>query len=147
VLENCSNNTTKIKDDLRALVSSGNLHNTVGVNLKCNLDLRDTTRSRRNARQFKLSEKVIILGQRTFTLEDLDQDSGLVVSSSRKASRDVNSIVHKNEKGTGIHLTLPRGDDRVTRNQFGEDTTSSLDTEGKRADIDQNNVSSSFGTR
>jgi hypothetical protein len=31
--------------------------------------------------------------------------------------------------------------------QLDEDTASSLDTEGKRADIDENNVSSSFGAR
>ena len=55
-------------------------------------------------------------------------------------------IVPKNERET-IHLTLPCGDDGVTRNQLGEDTASSFDTESKRADIDENNVSSSFGTR
>ena len=33
------------------------------------------------------------------------------------------------------------------RNQLGEDTASSLDTEGKRANIDKNNVSCSFGAR
>jgi hypothetical protein len=46
-----------------------------------------------------------------------------------------------------IHLTLPCGNDSVTRNQLGEDTASSLDTEGKRADIDENNISSSFSAR
>jgi len=76
----------------------------------------------------------------------LDQDSGLVVSSSGEARADVNSIVQKNEKET-IHLTLPCRDDGVTRNQLGEDTASSLDTKGKRADIDENNISSSFGAR
>ena len=76
----------------------------------------------------------------------MDQDSGLVVSSRGEASANVNSIFHKNERET-IHLTLPCGDDSVTRNQLGEDTTSSLDTEGKRADIDENNISSSFGAR
>ena len=46
-----------------------------------------------------------------------------------------------------IHLTLPCGNDGITRNQLREDTASSLDTEGERANIDQNNVSSSFGAR
>jgi hypothetical protein len=108
--------------------------------------LRDTTRRRRNARKFELSEKVVVLGQRTFTLEDLDQDSGLVVSSSGEARADVNSIVQKNERKT-IHLTLPCGDDGVTRNQLSVNTASSLDTNAEWADIDENNVSSSFGTR
>ena len=37
-------------------------------------------------------------------------------------------------------MTLPRRDDGITRNQLGEDTTSSLDAERERADINQNNV-------
>jgi hypothetical protein len=109
--------------------------------------LRNATRRRRYAREFELSEKVVVLGQRTFTLKDLDQDSGLIVSSSGEANCGCHSIVQKNIKKTSIHLTLPCGDDGVTRNQLGEDTASSLDTEGKRADIDENNVSSSFGAR
>ena len=109
--------------------------------------MRNTTRRRRNAREFELSEKIVVLGQRTFTLKDLNQDSGLIVSSSREASVDVNSIVQKDEREISIHLTLPCGDDSVTRNQLGEDTASSLDTEGKRADIDENKFTSSFGAR
>lgn len=85
------------KCDLRALVSSGNLHDTVGVDLECNLNLRDTTRCRRNAREFEFSKKVVILGQRTFTLEDLDQNSRLIVSSSGEASRG-QIIVQMEEK-------------------------------------------------
>ena len=52
----------KIKQDLRALVSSSNLHNTIGIDLKCNLNLWDTTRRRRNAREFELSKKIVVLG-------------------------------------------------------------------------------------
>lgn len=80
-----------------------------------------------------------------FTLEDLDQNSGLIVSSSREASVDVNWFVHNNER-EDIHLTLPCGDDSVTRDQR-ENNASSLDTEGKRADIVENIVSSSFSAR
>ena len=39
-----------MKQDSRALVGSSNLHNTIGVDLKCNLNLRDTPRRGRNAR-------------------------------------------------------------------------------------------------
>jgi NAD-specific glutamate dehydrogenase len=109
--------------------------------------LRDTTSPRRNAGEFELSEKIVILGQRTFTLENLDQDSGLVVSSSGEAICRCQSNVRRNEREKIIHLTLPCGDDGVTRNQLGEDTTSSLDTEAKRANINENNFSSSFGAR
>jgi hypothetical protein len=38
--------------------------------------MKNATRRKRNARKFKLSEEVVVLGQRTSTLEDLDQDGG-----------------------------------------------------------------------
>ena len=51
------------------------------------------------------------------------------------------------ERETGMHLAFPCGDDGVTRNQLGEDTASSLDAEGKRANIDENIFTTSIGTR
>ena len=42
------------------------------------------------------------------------------------------------------HLTLAGRDDDVARDQLGEDTTDSLDTESKRADAGEDRV---FGTR
>jgi hypothetical protein len=69
----------------RSLVSGGHLHDTVGVNLEGNLDLGDTTRCRRDAGELELAEKVVILSHSTFTLEDLDQHSGLVISGGGEA--------------------------------------------------------------
>jgi hypothetical protein len=77
----------------------------------------------------------------------LNQDGGLVVSSSGEASADVNSIVQKSGSVTSIHLTLPCGEDGVTRNQLGEDTASSLDTEGKRVKFDESIKTRFFGAR
>ena len=68
--------------DLHALVGSSNLQNTIGVDIKRNLNLRDTTKCRRDARKFKLFNEVVVLGQTTFALENMNQDDGLVVSSS-----------------------------------------------------------------
>ena len=101
------------------LVSGGDLHDTVGVDLERNLDLRNATRSGRNAGELKLAEEVVVLGEGTFTLEDLDQDRGLVVGSG------------------GENLTLAGRDNGVTGNKLGHDATSCFDTEGERVNIDK----------
>jgi hypothetical protein len=122
------NQPFKTNNYLRSLVSGRNLHDTVGVNFESHLDLRNTTRSRRDAGELELAEKVVVLGERTFTLEDLNKDSRLVVG------------------GSGENLTLLGGDDSVARNELGEDSTSGLDTEGEGVDINENDVGSAIGT-
>jgi len=47
--------------------------------------LRNSTRSRRNTRKFELSEQVVVLGASTFSLEDLNENTGLVVGVSRES--------------------------------------------------------------
>ena len=82
----------------------------------------NTARSRRNAGEFEFSEEVVVLGKGAFTLENLDQDSGLVVGSG------------------GEDLTLAGGDDSVTGDEFGHDTASGFDTEGEGVDIDEDDI-------
>ena len=72
--------------DSRSLVRGLDVQDTVGVNLEDDLDLRNTTRSGGNASELELAEKVVILRERTFTLEDLDEDGGLVVGGSGEAN-------------------------------------------------------------
>ena len=74
-----------------ALVSSRNLHNTIGVNFEGDFDLRNTVRSRRNAVELELAKKVVVLGKRTLTL--MDEDSGLVIGSSGEARKICQSKV------------------------------------------------------
>ncbi|RMX38826.1 hypothetical protein pdam_00013965 [Pocillopora damicornis] len=62
-----------------AFVHRRNIHNSIGINIKCDLNLRNTTRSRRNASELKLSEWMIVFGHTTFTFIHLDQNSRLVV--------------------------------------------------------------------
>ena len=81
-----------------ALVGGGNLHDTVGVNLEGDFDLRNTTRRRWDAGELEFAEKVVVLGQRTLALEDLDEDGGLVVSSGREAERKKRSDEPKSTK-------------------------------------------------
>lgn len=54
----------------RALVLGGDTQDAVDVDLEGDLDLRDTTGSRRDASQVKRTQEVVIFSQRTLTWKD-----------------------------------------------------------------------------
>lgn len=118
-------------DDLVALagtlLDSRDVHDTVGINVEGNLDLRNTTRSRRNASKLELAEQVVVLGTGTLTLVDLDEHTGLVVGVG------------------GEGLGLLGGDGGVALDQRGHDTTSGLDTERQRGDVQQQDLVGGLG--
>ena len=105
-----------------ALVSGGDLHDTVGINLEGDLDLRNTARGGRNTGELELAEEVVVLSEGTFTLKDLDQDGRLVVG------------------GGGEDLALAGRDDSVTGDELGHDTTSGFDTESEGVDVDEDDI-------
>jgi hypothetical protein len=94
----------------RSLVMGTDLEDTVGVNLKRDLDLGNTALRGGDTSQLELAQKVVILGQQTLTLEDLDEDRRLVIRGSRE------------------DLELLGRDDSVAGDEFGEDTSGGLDT-------------------
>jgi hypothetical protein len=104
------------------------LEDTVGVDLERDLNLRDTTGGRGDTGKLELSEDVVVLGQRSLTLENLDENHGLVVGSG------------------GEDLALAGRDSGVTGNQLGHDSTSGLDTEGKGVDIHEDDTRSTLLT-
>jgi len=104
------------------LVGGGDLHDTVGVNLERNLDLGNTAWSGRNAGELELAKEIVVLGEGAFTLEDLDQDSGLVVG------------------GGGEDLALASRDDGITGDELGQDTTGGLDTEGEGINVSEDDI-------
>ena len=75
----------KVKKKRAYLVSSGNVEDTVGIDVESDLNLRNTSRSRRNTRKFELSEQIVVLGTCTFSLEDLNEDARLDVGVSRES--------------------------------------------------------------
>jgi hypothetical protein len=95
----------------------------VSVNVEGDLDLRDTAVSGGNANKLEVAQHLVVTDELTLTLVDLDLDSGLHVSSG------------------GEGLGLLGGDGGVAVDQTGEDTAEGLDTEGKRSDIEQEDVS------
>ena len=67
---------------------------------------------------------MVVLGHGSLSFVDLDGDSVLIVGSG------------------GKDLRLLGGDDSVTRNQLGHDTSDGLNTHGQRVDVQKNDLSS-----
>lgn len=55
--------------------------------------------------------------------------------------------LHLHGPGSTSRLRLARRNDGVTQDKLGHDTTNGLDIEGKRADVDKNNVTKLFVSR
>ena len=83
--------------DLRFLVGGLDVQDTVGVQLKDDLNLRYATGSRRDTVEFELAEEVVVLGQGTLTLIYLDEDGGLVVGGCGEAVREVSAPARDDE--------------------------------------------------
>lgn len=109
-----------------SLIFGADVEDTVGVDLEGDLDLGLTTRSRRDSTELKLTQQVVVLGHWALTLEHLDVDSGLVVLVG------------------GEDLGLLGGDDGVTGDELGHDTTDSLNSESERGDIEEEQVLATF---
>merc|ERR1719259_757597 len=102
---------------------------TIGINLEGNFNLRNTTRSRWNSSQVKLTENMVVLGHWPLTLKHLNGDGVLVVLSS------------------GESLGLLGGDDGVTGDQLGHHTSNSLNSKGEGVHIQKNKVTGVFLSR
>ena len=57
----------------------GYIYDTVGIDIKCNFDLRDSTRSRRDSVQSELSERFVISCKLSLTLYNIDVYCSLIV--------------------------------------------------------------------
>jgi NAD-specific glutamate dehydrogenase len=79
--------TITMTDDLRSLVGSRYLHDTVRVNLESDFNLREATGRWWDAGQLEFSEEIVVLRQRALTLVNLDQDSGLVIGGGRETEK------------------------------------------------------------
>merc|ERR1719265_1352194 len=110
------------------LVLSGDIKDTVGFNVEGHLDLRNATWRWWDAIKVELAEQVVVLGHGTLTLEDLDENSRLVVSVGSES------------------LTLLGGDGGVALNELGHDATRGLKTHGKRSHIQEEQVLHLRGT-
>ncbi len=79
-------------DNSRSLIGGLDVQDTVGIELENDFDLRNTTRCGRDTSELELAKKVVVLGHGTFTLEDLDKDSRLIISGRREAENAVSKL-------------------------------------------------------
>ena len=71
----------------RRLLRGVNIQNTVCVQIIRDLNLRHTTRHRRNSFQAELSEKIVVLREVPLTLKDQNINSGLIILIRREGLR------------------------------------------------------------
>lgn len=95
---------------LGALVDGLDVHDTVFINIKENLDLWNASGGRGDTIKLEFTERVVILGHRSLTFEYLNEDTWLVVDSG---SED---------------LALRHWLGCVSLNQLGHDTTLGFNT-------------------
>ena len=100
----------------------GNVNNTVRIDVEGDFDLRNATRCGSDSGELEVTERLVVSGELTLALEDLDQNGGLAVGSGR---------VHARCLGRDCGVAL---DDLV------HDATHGLDAQGQRSHVDQQNV-------
>src|SRR6202008_2136391 len=64
----------------RAFIFRCYMKDTIGIDIEDHFDLRYATRSRRNAIEVEITKTLILVGQRTFTLQYMDLYAGLVIA-------------------------------------------------------------------
>jgi hypothetical protein len=98
------------------------VQDTIGIKIECNFDLRGATGCWGDTFKVELAEQVAVLGHTTLTFEDLNEDTGLVVSIGSES------------------LGLLGWDGSVSWDQNSHDTTSGLDTLGKGNNIEKEEI-------
>merc|ERR1712212_788879 len=105
-----------------ALISSRHVQDTIGIDVKGNLNLRNSSGGWWNTSEIKLAKVMIILGHGSLTLVHLNGNSRLVVRVG------------------GEGLGLLGGDGGVPLDQAGHHTSSSLNTKRERGDIKKKEI-------
>ena len=104
------------------LVRGRDVQDTISINIKGNFNLRNTTRSRWNARQLNLAKQVVVFSASTLSFVHLNKHTRLVV------------------RGSGEDFRLFGGNGGVTLDESSHDTSYSLDTEGNRGNVEVEKV-------
>ena len=110
-----------------ALLLSGDVEDTVGINVESDLNLGDTAGCGGDSGEVELSEEMAVLGLGALAFEDLDGDSGLLVSVGSEG------------------LGLLGGDGGVPWDKGGHDTTGSLDSLGEGGNINKEHILDGLG--
>src|SRR5579884_1446027 len=105
-----------------ALIAGRDVHDTVGVDVEGDFDLRHAAWSGWNAIQNKAAQRTVVFSEFALALQDVDLDAGLVVAGGRE------------------DLALLGRNGGVALDQFGKDAAQGFDTERKRRDVEQQHV-------
>jgi hypothetical protein len=95
---------------------------TVCIHIESDFNLRDTTRGGRNSRHLKLAEQVVVLSASTLSFVYLNEHTGLIIRVGRE------------------DLGFLGWNGSVTLDESGHDTSSGLDTKGKRGNVEEKKV-------
>jgi hypothetical protein len=106
----------------RSLILSRDVQNTIGINFEGDFNLRGSSRRWWDSFESEFSELIVILGHGSFSFEDRDLYSGLVVNLGSKR----------------FHLL--GGNGSVSFDEDGHNTSNSFDTLWKRSNIDYANT-------
>lgn len=105
----------------RTFFHSSNVHDTIGINIKGDFNLWSTSWSRRDTIKVEFTELIVIFGHLSFTFENLDQYTRLVISISCE------------------DLLFFGWDSSVSFDEFSHDTSSGFNTKGKWDNIKKEN--------
>ena len=106
-----------------SLVLCTDVHDTIGINIKGDFDLGNTTGCGRKTEELEVAKHFVVFHKFTFTLEDFDFDGCLTIRSG------------------GKDLRFFGRDGGVATDEASEDTAESFDTEGERSNVEEKNVS------
>merc|ERR1719263_1304516 len=109
------------------LLDGGDVEDAVGVNVEGDIDLGLATGHGGDTVEIELSEDVVVPGHGALSLEDLDEDAGLVVGVG------------------GEGLGLLGGDGGVALDEGGHDTSRGLEAEGEGGDIEEEELGELLG--
>ena len=106
----------------RTEVFGRNVYDTVGIDVEGDFDTRYSTGSSRDTCQFETAEGLVVSSHFTFALEDVDVNGRLVIDSRRE------------------DLAAGCRDGRVAVDDLGEDAAEGFNAQGKRSDIEEQDV-------
>ena len=105
-----------------AKVLGAHVHDTVGIDVEGDLDLRNSSGSGGDSDQVELAKSPVLAGKLPLSLQDMDRDGGLTIGCG------------------GEDLALLGGDRRVPLDELRVHAAKRLDAEGKRCDIQKQDV-------
>src|ERR1051325_2913416 len=105
-----------------AEILRGDMNDSIGVDVECDLDLRNPSRRHRNANQIELPQKLVISSHLSFALENPDRNCRLIVLSRRK------------------DLALLRRNRRVPVDQLRENAAKSFNSERQWGDVQKQDI-------